>query len=166
MTLKAEKYLLTHLYGAWAREAQVDHTLLTHGSKSIESMREVRTTHTENPAFMLTLGSGSFSENCGEVIAGALAWSGNFRLNFEVDEYDVLTVLAGANPNGSEYRLRPGESFTTPEMIYTHCCAAQEAPRATSTTGAATTASTTPNGWSRRCSTAGKGPISTSTPRC
>ena len=120
VTLKSDKYLLTHLYGAWAREAQVDHTLLTHGSKSIESMREVRTTHTENPAFMLTLGSGSFSENCGEVIAGALAWSGNFQLNFEVDEYDVLTVLAGANPNGSEYRLRPGESFTTPEMIYTH----------------------------------------------
>ena len=120
VTLKSDKYLLTHLYGAWAREAQVDHTLLTHGSKSIESMREVRTTHTENPAFMLTLGSGSFSENCGEVIAGALAWSGNFRLNFEVDEYDVLTVLAGANPNGSEYRLRPGESFTMPEMIYTH----------------------------------------------
>ena len=120
LTLKAEKYLLTHLYGAWAREAQVDHTLLTHGSKSIESMREVRTTHTENPSFMLTLGSDAFSENCGEVIAGALAWSGNFRLNFEVDEYDALTVLAGANPNASEYRLRPGESFTTPEMIYTH----------------------------------------------
>ena len=120
LTLKADKYLLTHLYGAWAREAQVDHTLLTHGSKSIESMREVRTTHTENPSFILTLGSDAFSENCGEVIAGALAWSGNFRLNFEVDEYDALTVLAGANPNASEYRLRPGESFTTPEMIYTH----------------------------------------------
>ena len=120
LTLKADKYLLTHLYGAWAREAQVDHTLLTHGSKSIESMREVRTTHTENPSFMLTLGSDAFSENCGEVIAGALAWSGNFRLNFEVDEYDTLTILAGANPNASEYRLQPGESFTTPEMIYTH----------------------------------------------
>lgn len=47
LPLKADKYLLTHLYGAWAREAQVDHTLLTHGSKSIESTREVRTTHTE-----------------------------------------------------------------------------------------------------------------------
>lgn len=99
LPLKADKYLLTHLYGAWAREAQVDHTLLTHGSKSIESTREVRTTHTENPAFLLSLNSDSFSETCGEVIAGALAWSGNFRLNFEVDEFDVLTVLAGANPN-------------------------------------------------------------------
>ena len=130
LPLKADKYLLTHLYGAWAREAQVDHTLLTHGSKSIESTREVRTTHTENPAFLLTLNSDSFSETCGEVIAGALAWSGNFRLNFEVDEFDVLTVLAGANPNASEYRLRPGETFTTPEMIYTHSfCGAGGASR-------------------------------------
>lgn len=130
LPLKADKYLLTHLYGAWAREAQVDHTLLTHGSKSIESTREVRTTHTENPAFLLTLNSDSFSETYGEVIAGALAWSGNFRLNFEVDEFDVLTVLAGANPNASEYRLRPGETFTTPEMIYTHSfCGAGGASR-------------------------------------
>ena len=130
LPLKADKYLLTHLYGAWAREAQVDHTLLTHGSKSIESTREVRTTHTENPAFLLTLNSDSFSETCGEVIAGALAWSGNFRLNFEVDEFDVLTVLAGANPNASEYRLRPGETFTTSEMIYTHSfCGAGGASR-------------------------------------
>lgn len=123
LTLRSDKYLLTHLYGSWAREAQVDHTLLTHGTKSIQSMREVRTTHTENPAFLLTLGSETFSEQCGEVIAGALAWSGNFRLNFEVDEFDALTVLAGANPEASEYALRPGESFTTPEMIYTHSLA-------------------------------------------
>ena len=120
LPLEAESYLLTHLYGAWTREAQVDHTLLTHGTKSIQSTREVRTTHTENPAFLLTLGSRTFSEEYGEVVAGALAWSGNFRLNFEIDDSDVLNILAGANPFGSEYRLAKGESFTTPEMIYTH----------------------------------------------
>ncbi len=120
VSLRSEKYLLTHLYGAWAREAQVDHTLLTHGSKSIFSNREVRTTHSENPSFMLTLGSDSFNEDYGEVIAGSLAWSGNFRLNFEVDEHDALTILAGANPDASEYILESGLSFTTPEMIYTH----------------------------------------------
>lgn len=120
LSLRAGKYLLTHLYGAWAREAQVEHSLLDHGSKSIESTRGVRTTHTEQPAFLLTLDSDSFNEEYGEVIAGALAWSGNFRLNFEVDESDRLTVLAGANPAGSEYTLRPGETFRTPEMIYTY----------------------------------------------
>ena len=51
LSLRAGKYLLTHLYGAWAREAQVEHTQLDHGSKSIESSRGVRTTHTEQPAF-------------------------------------------------------------------------------------------------------------------
>lgn len=120
LPLEADSYLLTHLYGAWTREAQVDHTLLTHGTKSIQSTREVRTTHTENPAFLLTLGSKTFSEEYGEVVAGALAWSGNFRLNFEIDDSDELNILAGANPFGSEYRLAKGESFTTPEMIYTH----------------------------------------------
>ena len=120
LPVKARSYLLTHLYGAWARESQVDHTLLTHGSKSIESRKLVRTTHTENPAFMITLDSESFDENYGEVIAGALAWSGNFRLNFEVDEFNVLNILAGASPYASDYTLGAGESFTTPEMIYTY----------------------------------------------
>ena len=120
LPVKARSYLLTHLYGSWARESQTDHTLLTHGSKSIESRKQVRTTHTENPAFMITLDSESFDENYGEVIAGALAWSGNFRLNFEVDEFNVLNILAGANPYASDYTLGAGESFTTPEMIYTY----------------------------------------------
>ena len=120
LPVKARSYLLTHLYGSWARESQTDHTLLTHGSKSIESRKLVRTTHTENPAFMITLDSEAFDENYGEVIAGALAWSGNFRLNFEVDEFNVLNILAGVNPYASDYTLAKGESFTTPEMVYTY----------------------------------------------
>ena len=114
LSLRAGKYLLTHLYGAWAREAQVEHSLLDHGSKSIESTRGVRTTHTEQPAFLLTLDSDSFNEEYGEVIAGALAWSGNFRLNFEVDESDRLTVLAGANPAGSGVHAPAGRDVPHP----------------------------------------------------
>lgn len=120
LPIRAQSYLLTHLHGSWAREAQAQHTLLTHGSKSIESRKEVRTTHTENPAFLITLDNENYNENYGEVIAGALAWSGNFRLNFEVDEFETLNILAGANPYASEYKLRKGASFTTPEMIYTY----------------------------------------------
>lgn len=120
LPVKASKFLLTHFYGAWAREMQVDHTLLTHGSKSIESRKGVRTTHTENPSFLLSLDTESFDENYGEVIAGALAWSGNFKLNFEVDEFDGLTILGGINPYASEYTLSPGQRFVTPDMIFTY----------------------------------------------
>ena len=120
LPVKASKYLLTHFYGAWAREMQVDHTLLTHGGKSIETRKGVRTTHTENPSFMLSLDTECFDENYGEVIAGALAWSGNFKLNFEVDEFDGLTILGGINPYASEYTLAPGKRFVTPDMIFTY----------------------------------------------
>ncbi len=120
ISLRSSKTLLTHFYGSWAREMQVDNTVLTHGIKSIESRKGVRTTHTENPSFMLSPGTEEFNENYGEVIAGALAWSGNFRINFELDEFDILTVMGGVNPYASEYPLEQGKSFTTPEMIYTY----------------------------------------------
>lgn len=120
LILHAKNYLLTHLHGGWAYEAQVEHTLLDHGITSIESRKQVRATHSENPAFMLTLGSKTYDEEYGEVVAGALAWSGNFRIGFEHDEFDALTVLAGANPYASEYPLAPGDSLRTPELILTH----------------------------------------------
>lgn len=130
MLLRSDKYLLTHLYGSWARESQVDRTLLTHGCKSIETRKGVRTTHTENPSFMISLGSSEFSEESGDVIAGTLAWSGNYKINFEIDEYNSLTILAGANPYAAEYSLEKGKEFTTPEMIWTFSnCGAGQASR-------------------------------------
>ena len=119
LPVRAGKYLLTHLYGTWANEARVAHTVLTRGVKTVESRKGVRTTHTENPAFMISLDTDSFSENDGDVIAGALAWSGNFRLDFELTEFNILNIMAGINPYSSDYTLTRGESFTTPEMIWT-----------------------------------------------
>ncbi|KAK2945429.1 putative Alpha-galactosidase AgaA [Blattamonas nauphoetae] len=120
ISLKAKSFLLTHLWGGWALEHQVSHTLLTHGTKSFESRKGIRTTHTENPTFMLTLDSEVFSEDHGEVIAGALAWSGNFKMNFEIDEFDRLTVLSGPNPYAAEYHLDSKKSFKLPMMVYTY----------------------------------------------
>lgn len=120
LPVKADKYYLTHFYGAWAREMQVDREMLTHGLKTIESKKGVRTTHTENPSFMLSLNTDGFNENYGEVIAGALAWSGNFRISFQMDETDELNILAGINPYASEYLLGKGKTLITPDMIYTY----------------------------------------------
>ena len=119
LPVMANKYLLTHLYGAWAHESRVEHTLLNHGTFSIESRKGICTAHSESPVFMLSLNTESFSENTGEVIAGAFSWSGNFRLNFEVTEFNVLKILAGISPYSGEYTLEKGESFTTPDMIWT-----------------------------------------------
>lgn len=118
LPLKAESYYLTHFYGAWAGEMSVVEEKVENGLKVIECKKGVRTTQTENPSFILSLNHPSL-ENAGDCYGGALAWSGNYRLAFQVDEWRTLNVVSGINPFLSAWTLKPGESFTTPEMIYT-----------------------------------------------
>lgn len=120
MHVRADQYLLTHFHGSWASEMQIDRELLTHGMKVIENREGTRTTHNENPSFMLSLNTSSFSENSGEVIAGALAWSGNYRINFQMDETGEVNIISGINPFNSEYTLEKGGRFVTPDMVYTY----------------------------------------------
>lgn len=119
LTLEADKYLLTHFSGGWAEEMQISSSILTREVKVLESRRGTQATQCANPSFMVSLGTGTFSETSGEVIAGALAWSGNFRISFDVDECDHLNIVSGVNPFASVWTLGAGETFVTPEMIYT-----------------------------------------------
>lgn len=96
-----------------------EETPLPHGVTSIESRKGIRATHSENPSFLLSL-NNPLQEDDGEVIAGALAWSGNYKLNFEIDEFNTLNISAGINPYASEYHLAKREKFTTPEMVFTY----------------------------------------------
>ena len=130
LNLHAEKYLLTHFHGAWASEMQVSRQLLAPGIKSIRTVKGTRATQTENPSFMLSLNTEEFSENHGEVIAGALAWSGNYSIDFQVDEAGRLSVVSGSSTPGADYTLGAGKTFQTPEMIYTFsACGAGQASR-------------------------------------
>ena len=118
--LEADRYYLTHFHGGWADEMQMDGELLTHDTKVIESRRGTQVTQCNNPSFLVSLNADRLQENVGEVVAGALAWSGNFRLSFEMDESNRLNVLAGINPFASAYELDHGQIFETPEFIYTY----------------------------------------------
>lgn len=116
--LHAESYYLTHFNGTWASEMQMEEERLTHGVKVIESKKGVRTTQAENSAFLLSL-NGPSNENSGEVYAGALAWSGNYKMSFEVDETGSLNILGGMNPFASDFKLKSGQKLKTPEMVLT-----------------------------------------------
>lgn len=50
---------------------------------------------------------------------GALEWSGNFKIDFEVDFQDNLRIIAGINNYASAYQLKPNEEFATPAFLYT-----------------------------------------------
>jgi len=119
LTLQSDRYLLSHVNGVWAQEMQLESELLTHDLKVIESRRGTQATQCNNPSFLLSLGTGELREDEGEVIGGALAWSGNFRLSFEVGPEKRLSILGGISPFASAYPLAPGQTFRTPDMLWT-----------------------------------------------
>jgi alpha-galactosidase len=115
----AEKYWLTQFHGDWAEEMKMDESELTTGIKILDSKLGTRAHMYQTPVFMVSINDKS-DENNGQVLAGTLGWSGNFRFLFEVDEKGSLRIISGINPFASEYSLEPGEVFRTPSMIYTY----------------------------------------------
>ncbi|RKR05019.1 alpha-galactosidase [Flavobacterium sp. 90] len=116
--LDSDKYWLTQFYSDVVEEMRMEETQLVRGAKTIDSKLGVRTNMFASPSFFLSLNSKS-SENNGEVIAGTIAWSGNFKHTFEIDNNNELRIVSGINEFASEYNLKPGEIFKTPAFIYT-----------------------------------------------
>ncbi|WP_319501311.1 alpha-galactosidase [uncultured Draconibacterium sp.] len=119
LNIKAIGYYLTHFHGAWANEMTLTEEKLEPGIKAIESKKGVRTTQSDNSAFILSMDHPSL-ENEGECIGGALAWSGNYKMSFQVDEQGTVNILGGINPFMSDYKLETGKSFETPKMVYSY----------------------------------------------
>jgi len=115
----ANEYWLTQFHGDWAREMEMIEEKLTNGIKSIESKLGTRTNFYQTQAFFLSLNKPS-TETEGEVIAGTLAWTGNYKYTFEIDQRNGLRVRSGINSFASDYFLQPNEVFTTPEFIFSY----------------------------------------------
>ncbi|MEL1253547.1 alpha-galactosidase [Flavobacterium sp. DGU38] len=116
--LDADKYWLTQFYSDVVEEMRMEESQLTRGGKVIDSKLGVRTNMFAAPNFFLSLNSKS-GENTGEVIAGSIAWSGNFKFAFDIDNNNELRIISGINEFASEYNLEPGIVFKTPSFIYT-----------------------------------------------
>lgn len=117
--VNSTQYWLTQFHGDWAGEMNMEESRLTSGIKIIDSKLGSRANMYQTPVFFLSAGKQS-DEISGELIAGTLAWSGNFQLLFEVDKNNSLRIISGMNPFASEYKLKPEEKFITPELIFTY----------------------------------------------
>ncbi|MGV3504674.1 MAG: alpha-galactosidase [Adhaeribacter sp.] len=115
----ASEYWLTQFHGINKGEMKMQESKLTSGIKTIDSKLGSRAHMYQTPVFFVSLDKPS-DENSGELIAGTLAWSGNFQFSFELDEKNSLRVLAGMNPFSSTYQLEPKKKFITPEFIFTY----------------------------------------------
>ncbi|MDR2039982.1 MAG: alpha-galactosidase [Bacteroidales bacterium] len=116
--LDNREYYLTEYSGDWAKEMQMSSQQLQFGKKIIDTKLGSRAAMHAYPFFEVGLGQVS-DEQTGQVLMGTLAWTGNFRYIFEIDNDHRLRVISGINPYASNYELKPDELFTTPEFIFT-----------------------------------------------
>ncbi|MDE6497733.1 MAG: alpha-galactosidase [Muribaculaceae bacterium] len=110
---------LSSLYGTWANETNVTEEPLSHGVKMIKNKDGLRNSHTAHGEVMLSL-DGKPQENTGRVIGAALCYPGNYKLFIDTDDSDTHHFYAGINEENSEYHLKKGETFTTPELALTY----------------------------------------------
>ncbi|MDE6042007.1 MAG: alpha-galactosidase [Muribaculaceae bacterium] len=110
---------LSSLYGTWANETNVTEEPLTHGVKMIKNKDGLRNSHTAHAEVMLSL-DGKPQENTGRVIGAALCYPGNYKLFVDTDDSNNHHFFAGINEENSEYHLKKGETFTTPELALTY----------------------------------------------
>ena len=110
---------LSSLYGTWADEANITEEPLPHGVRMIKNKDGVRNSHTAHAEVMLSL-DGKPRENSGRVIGAALCYPGNYKIFIDTDDTDYHHLFAGINEENSEYHLKKGETFSTPELALTY----------------------------------------------
>lgn len=110
-------FYLTSFQGEYLKEMQPVETKLLQGIRTVDSKLGTRAMLLQTPNFMVSFGKPA-SENEGSVMLGQLAWSSNFKLDFEIDSHKNLRLIAGINPFASEYSLAPNAIFKTPSLIY------------------------------------------------
>lgn len=115
----ASKYWLSQFDGDYMTEMRMKESQLTPGIKILDSKLGTRAQMYRSPSFFLSLNKLS-DENTGELIAGTLAWSGNFQCSFEIDQQNSLRMITGMNPYASAYKLQAGRTFETPAFIFTY----------------------------------------------
>lgn len=111
-------YYLTQFDGDWASEANASETKLKFGKKQLDTKLGTRADMFCSPFFQLGLDAPA-QENAGDLLVGTLGWTGNYRFTFEVDHKGQLRVISGINPYASAMTLQKGETFVTPEFIFT-----------------------------------------------
>lgn len=114
LDLPDKEYVWMQFSGAWARERHIKNRVLEQGIVAIDSLRG-NSSHEHNP--FMVLRRPNAAEDVGEVIGFSLVYSGNFRIQAEVDTHDVTRVTVGISPEGFDWKLDAGEIFQTPEAV-------------------------------------------------
>lgn len=119
LELPAKEYDCLILYGTHAKEANRERFPLHHGVQRIESVRGSSSPQYQPFAALLDPGT---TETSGTVYGFQLIYSGNFLAQIEKDQFGNIRAQMGLHPDMFSWKLKPGESFCTPEAVlnYSH----------------------------------------------
>ncbi len=119
LPLRAEQgYYLTSFRGGWSGENLfMEEAPVARGCMvSCGSTTGVKCAQEGTPAFVLGLGAPAQEEQ-GNVLLGALAWSGNYTLSFKHSTYGQLFCGMGHDFSHAPHRLGAGESLVLPDAL-------------------------------------------------
>lgn len=105
------------LYGSHQKEFQINRQKISHGKYSIGSTRGASSP--QYPPF-LGLCSSNATEHSGEIYAMNLIYSGNHFGQIELDQYYHIRLSMGIHPDSFRWKLNPGDTFQTPEVVLTY----------------------------------------------
>lgn len=114
LDIERADFEMTNLYGAWAKERQIERKPIFHGLEKIDSNRGA-SSHCQNP--FIALSSLDATDSYGDVFGFSLVYSGNFEASAYVTDSDETRVGIGINSFNFSWLLEPGEEFLSPEAV-------------------------------------------------
>ena len=101
-------------HGRHAMERQPERVPLTHDIRTVSSRRGM-SSHQRNPFVILC--ARDATEDSGECYGMMPMYSGNHKTEIECDQMDSVRVVSGIHDEQFRWRLAPGETFDTPEIL-------------------------------------------------
>ncbi|GGL49484.1 alpha-galactosidase [Sporolactobacillus putidus] len=108
------RFDLLSFYGSHNNERNISRHPLSKEMQVIESSRGASSPQ-HDPFFALLRKRAD--EDHGDVFGFSLVYSGNFSAQIETDPYRTVRASIGINPFDFSWKLEPGESFQTPEVV-------------------------------------------------
>ena len=112
--LPKDAYELTHYSGIWGFEFIPQTTKLTQGTKTIQ----VKDFKSYGSSTFMVRPEGENDKHTGKVWFGSLAYSGNWRLDFEKFFPGPVQITGGMNFWDQEVNLKPGQKLASPRILF------------------------------------------------
>ncbi|MBQ3418334.1 MAG: alpha-galactosidase [Ruminococcus sp.] len=110
------KWDMVHFYGRHCMERQAERVPLFHGIHTLSSGRGM-SSHQHNPFIILC--DHAANEDSGLSYGLMLMYSGNHKIEVELDQFDSTRAVMGISDDRFRWELSAGTSFYTPEVILT-----------------------------------------------